>query len=101
MNNETKQLLTRWQSLQNEAAFKRASNVARSLWFVGFALFIFVVYGVVYSLHPALVAIGAAAMGWVTAERNALQTRIYQWPIVRNYIDWQRVENDLTNDTVA
>jgi len=101
MNNETKQLLTRWQSLQNESALKRAGSVVRTLWFVGFALCIFVVFGIVYRLHPALVAVAAAAMGWVTAERNALRTRISQWPIVRNYIDWPRVENDLTNDTVA
>jgi hypothetical protein len=101
MNSDTKQLLTRWQSLREERGLQRAATAARTLWFVGLALCIFVVFGVVYSLHPALIAVGAAAMGWVTAERNALRTRASQWPIVQNYIDWNRVQNDLANDTNA
>ena len=51
MNNETKQLLTRWQLLQKEQGLQRAGAVARSLWFIGLALCIFVVFGVVYSLQ--------------------------------------------------
>jgi hypothetical protein len=101
MNSETRQLLMRWQSLHKEQGLQRAGVLARSLWFVGLGLCIFVVIGVAYSLHPALIAVGAAATGWVTAERNALRTRISQWPIIRNYIDWPRVENDLTNDADA
>jgi hypothetical protein len=99
MNNETRQLLTRWQSIQKGDGLQRAARTARILWFVGFALCIFVVLGVVYRLHPALLAVAAAAMGWVTAERNALLTRISQWPILQTYIDWNRVQIDLTNDT--
>jgi hypothetical protein len=99
MNNETKQLLTRWQSLQKERGLERAETAVRSLWLVGLSLCIFVIFGLAYNLHPALVAAGAAALGWVTAERNALRLRISQWPIVRDYINWQRVENDLTEDT--
>lgn len=41
------------------------------------------------------VAVAAAAMGWVIAERNALRTRLGQWPIFKTYIDWNRVEEDL------
>ena len=101
MSNETKQLLTRWQSLRKEKGLQQAAGVAKILWFAGAALCIFVVFGLVYSLHPALTAAGAAAMGWITAERNALLTRVSQWPIIQTYIDWNRVQNDLNNDTNA
>src|ERR1035437_1916354 len=95
MNTDTKQLLTRRQSLQKDGGLQRAASMARALWFVGLVLCIFVVLAVVYQLHPALVAVGAAAMGWVIAERNALRTRLAQWPIFKSYIDWKRVEEDL------
>ena len=31
----------------------------------------------------------------VDAERNALRTRLAQWPVFKTYIDWKRVEEDL------
>jgi len=95
MNNETKQLLTRWQSLDKDGGLRRVDSTARVLWVVGLALFIFVVFVVFYRVHPAFVAVAAAVMGWVTAERNALRARIAQWPIFKKYIDWKRVEEDL------
>lgn len=97
MNPETRQLLMRWQALRDEAALKKASSVARNLSLAGLALCIFVVFAIAYHLHPALIAVGATAMGWIIAERNALRTRLSQWPIIRRYIDWSRVESDLTN----
>lgn len=98
MNSETKQLLTRWQSLQQGDGLRRVDSTARVLWFIGLVLFIFVVCGVVYKLHPALGAVAAAVMGWVVAERNALRTRRRQWPIFENYVDWNRVHGDLRED---
>ena len=95
MNNETKQLLTRWQSLEKDDGVKRATSKARALWIIGLMLFIFVVFAVVYRLHPALIAVAATVMGWVIAESNALRTRLAQWPIFRAYIDWKKVEEDL------
>lgn len=95
MNTETRQLLSRWQSLQKDGALQRAASIARALWFVGLALSIFVVFAVIYRLHPAFVAVAAALVGWLIAESNALRTRIGQWPIFKNYIDWKRVEEDL------
>ena len=95
MNSETKQLLARWQSLESGGGIERAASTGRLLWVVGLALFIFVVFAIAYRLHPAFVAVAAAAMGWVTAESNALRTRLAQWPIFRTYIDWKRVEEDL------
>ena len=98
MTSETKQLLTRWQSLEKDGGLQRAASMARVLWMVGLVLCLFVVFGVVYRLHPALIAIAAAVMGWVIAERNALRTRAAQWPIFRSYIDWKRVQDDLKDD---
>ena len=101
MNIETKQLLSRWQSLEKDGGLRRADSMARVLWGVGLVLFLFVVLGVLYHLHPALIAVAAAVMGWVVAERNALRTRIAQWPIFKSYIDWRRVQDDLRDDHAA
>ena len=95
MNTETKQLLSRWQSLEKDGALQHAASRARLLRFVGLALCIFVVLAVIYRFHPVLVAVAAAAMGWVIAESKALRSRIAQWPIFKSYIDWKRVEEDL------
>ena len=98
MNTDTRQLLIRWQSLEKDGALQHAASRARTLWFVGLALCIFVVFAVIYRLHPAFVAVAAAAMGWVIAESNALRTRLVQWPIFKTYIDWKRVKEDLRAD---
>lgn len=93
--------MTRWQSLEKDGGLQRAVSVARVLWIVGLVLFMFVVFGLVYRLHPALIAAAAAVMGWVIAERNALRTRASQWPVFKNYIDWKRVQEDLKDDHAA
>ena len=95
MTSETKQLLTRWQSLQKDGGLQRVASLGRLLGIVGCVLCLFVVFGVVCRLHPASIAVAAAVMGWVVAERNALRTRAAQWPIFKNYIDWKRVQDDL------
>ena len=63
MNIETKKLLTRWQSLEMGDGFRRVDSIARVLWLIGLVLFVFVVFGIVYRLHPAAVAGAAAVMG--------------------------------------
>ena len=95
MNTDTRQLLNRWQSLKEDGGLQRAASMARTLWFVGLLLCLFVVFGVICRLHPALIAVASAVMGWVVAERNALRTRIAQWSVFKTYIDWRRVEEDL------
>jgi hypothetical protein len=95
MNTETRQLLIRWQSLEKDGGLQHAASRARALWFLGLGLCIFVVFAVMYRLHPAFATVAAAAMGWVVAESNALRTRVAQWPIFKTYIDWKRVEEDL------
>ncbi len=95
MNTDTRQLLNRWQSLKEDGGLQRAASMARTLWFVGLLLCLFVFFGVIWRLHPALIAVSSAVMGWVVAERNALRTRIAQWSVFKTYIDWRRVEEDL------
>ncbi len=95
MNSETKKLLPRWHSLERRGGLKRAQTTARVLWVIGLVLFVFLVFLVVYRVHPAFVASPAAAMGSVFAEVNALRNRVAQWPTFKNYIDWKRVEEDL------
>jgi len=72
--------------------------MVRILWIAGLLLCIVVIFGISYGLHPVVVAIAAVVMGWVIAERNALRTRLSQWPILRRYIDWKRVQEDLAEN---
>ncbi|MHB8954811.1 MAG: hypothetical protein ACYC4U_17715 [Pirellulaceae bacterium] len=95
MNTDTRQLLTRWQSLKKDGGLQRAASMAHALWLVGLLLCLFVVFAVICRLHPALVAVASVAMGWVVAETNAIRDRLAQWPVFKVYIDWKRVEEDL------
>ena len=95
MDKGTENLLTRWRALESGDGVKRASAFTRVLWIVGLGLCAFVVLGVAYDLPRAAVAAAAAAMGWAIAECNALRTRLSQWPDMKRYIDWKRVDEDL------
>jgi hypothetical protein len=98
MQNHTNRLLIRLDSLEKGDGLRRAKWVGRVLFVVGLLLAIFIGFAVAYGLHPGFIAVAAAAVGWIIAERNALRSRISQWPIMRNYIDWQRVQADLNHD---
>jgi Na+/H+ antiporter NhaD/arsenite permease-like protein len=98
MPSQTHRFLTRLHDLQKGDAIRRASVLGRALFVVGLLLAIFVGYAVVFGLQPSLIAVASAGMGWVIAERNALRLRISQWPMFQKYIDWRRVEEDLTRD---
>jgi hypothetical protein len=98
MPSQTHRLLTRLHALEKGGGIRRASAVSRVLFIVGLLLAIFIGYAVVFNFHLSLIAIASAGVGWVIAERNALRLRISQWPVFRKYIDWQRVEEDLTRE---
>jgi hypothetical protein len=98
MPNNTNRLLSRLDSLEKGDGLRRAKLVSRVLFLVGLLLAIFVGFAIAYGLHPGFIAVAAAAVGWIIAERNALRLRMSQWPIMRNYIDWQRVQADLHRD---
>ena len=98
MDKHTRDLLSQWLLLENGDGLKRAGSMARILWVAGLLLCVVIVFGIYHGLHPVVVAIAAVAMGWVIAERNAVRTRLSQWPILRRYIDWKRVQEDLTDN---
>jgi hypothetical protein len=98
MNSHANRLLTRLDSLEKGDGLQRAKSVGRVLFIVGLLLAIFIGIAVEDGLHLGLIAFASAALGWIVAERNALRSRISQWPIMRNYIDWHRVEQDLPRD---
>ena|ERR1700676_5398263 len=98
MPNQTIRLLARLDSLEKGDGIRHAKSVGRILFVVGLLLAIFVGIAMAYGLHPGFIAVAAAALGWIIAERNALRLRISQWPIMRNYVDWQRVQADLRRD---
>ena len=89
-----KQLLKRWESLQDGTGLVRSAKLARLLSASGFLLVLLVTCAVAYRVSPIFVAAASAVTGWVIAERNALQLRVSQWPIFSEYIDWDRVRRD-------
>jgi len=95
-----KSLLVRWKSLESGNGLQQVHFRARVLWLVGLALLSVVVFGVGYGLHPIDIALAAAVMGWIIAERNALEIRLTQWPVFQRYIDWKRVEEELASDEI-
>jgi hypothetical protein len=100
MDKETRNLLLRWQMLQNDEGAKPVRTVLLMLSLSALAFFIFVMVGLNYgSFHPTVVVLAAAAMGYVVAEAIALRHRMNQWPRLKHYIDWKRVEEDLKSDT--
>lgn len=98
MNTKSRNLLLRWHSLEKEDGLRRAKATVRVFSFVGLALSIFIVFGIVYKVHPIAIAVAAAALGWVIADRQALRSRLVQWPAIRRYFDWKLVEEDLRTD---
>ncbi len=95
MEIETRQLLDRWKSLRSGTGLARATSIASALGLLGLVLLLVIVIGLYRMFPPAVLVAVSAAMGWVIAERNALKSRIAQWPIFASYIDWERVNNDL------
>lgn len=95
MEIETRQLLDRWKSLRSGTGLARATSIASALGLLGRVLLLVIVIGLYRMFPPAVLVAVSAAMGWVIAERNALKSRIAQWPVFASYIDWERVNNDL------
>jgi hypothetical protein len=95
MDDHTKSILTRWQTLEGGEGLKKVRFYSYVLWLVGLLSCIFTVVGVAIGINPIATAISAAITGWIVAETNALRNRISQWPIFQRYIDWKRVHEDL------
>jgi hypothetical protein len=101
MHDETKYILKSWQALEKGEGLKAAASMVRMLRLLNVGLFLFIVAALYFHLHPGLIAVAGLAHGWATAEANALRWRIAQWPTVRNYLDWDRVNKDLGDDQAA
>ena len=97
MDQDTKSLLMRWQALEKGDGLRRVSSLVRVLWVLGLVLCLVVVFGIFYGWPTVAVAVAAAVMGWIIAETNALRSRLAQWPLFKRYIDWRRVEEDLSS----
>lgn len=90
------EILARWHEIESREGLARAKKISRSLTIV--ALILCVVIGLVsirYGLASIAYAVAGALVGWLIAERNALDSRIADWPTYRQYIDWSRVRQDL------
>ena len=90
------EILTRWVAIESGNGIE---NVRKTSHFFSIAAFtVCVAVGLVYAFFdlPSLVfEFPGALIGWLIAERNALESRIAQWPTFRQYIDWTKVREDL------
>lgn len=96
------EILTRWAAIERGDGLVKCQKISRVLTIIGVAGCIAIVAGTMW-LGWVAGAFGIAGIliGWVIAERNALDTRVADWPTYRQYIDWPRVHQDLaTNDPV-
>jgi hypothetical protein len=91
MQMSAKYLLDRWESLETGDGLRRAQLLARALRISGLATGILAGAGVAVGFPSWIIALAAVATGWTIAEANALQLRIAQWPIFKQYIDWGSV----------
>ena len=95
MDAKSKELLLRWQSLNEAEAMKRSRKHMLVFRCTGLVAFFAAATGIALDRSSAAVAVPAIAFGWIVAETNALRTRMDQWPIFKRYINWQRIADDL------
>jgi hypothetical protein len=62
--------------------------------FTAIAVFLSTLKGI----WPLLLFVPGVAVGWLLAERNALQSRIEQWSTLSEYLDWPKIERDFNQD---
>jgi hypothetical protein len=92
---ETKKVLLRWQALCHPEGLQRIKSLALWLRLIAIALICFVVLAVGFGLPVVWVVVGALLCGWLSSEAEALRTRLSQWRIFSQYLDWRRIERDL------
>jgi hypothetical protein len=92
---ETRELLLRWRSLADGNGLPRANAMIRALLVLGIISMAVVVFAVVNKLNPAVSGVAGICAGWMIAERNALRSRLPMWNRLKQYIDWNRVREDL------
>src|SRR5580698_9202051 len=95
MELRTRAFLTRLVALESGDGLRRAATVSQILFWAGLVVAVFAGFAIAYRLPSAFIGLSGVAVGYIVAERNALRSRISQWPAFRVYIDWQRVRSDL------
>lgn len=94
---DTHQILGRWLALENGDALRRIRNTSRWLSIAAFVVFVAaILVGRFFQLPTITFVLAGTISGWLIAERNALDARLLQWPIFRQYIDWTRVREDFS-----
>jgi hypothetical protein len=96
---ETKRTLLRWHALSKPGELQRVKSRALTLWIFGLIAFLIVGVAIAKGQSAVLVAGGAMVVGWLSAETNALRSRIAQWDTFQRYLDWARIEQDLKDAT--
>jgi hypothetical protein len=91
----TKKILGQWIALRSKDGIEHAS---RRVFYLSVAAFALATIAILASTLAAIPAIAflfpGIAIGWLLAERNALQSRIEQWPALSEYLDWDKIERD-------
>ena len=95
MESGTKALLTRLKSLEDGEGLKKAYSFCRILQAGVIVLGLLIFVSLYFGLPVLIIIFGALSAGWLIAERNALETRLKQWPEMKQYIDWEKVNRDL------
>jgi hypothetical protein len=89
-------ILTRWLNLEEGTGLAKAKLATRYLSIASFIICVAIaLMGAYLKLPWWVLVVPTAVVGWLIAERNALEMRIAQWPVYRQYIDWSRVRADL------
>ena len=95
MKPETKVLLSRWKNLEDGEGLRKAHSFCRILQVGTIVVGIFIAVAFHYSFPILFVILASLLAGWLIAERNALEVRLKQWPELKQYIDWEKVNRDL------
>lgn len=96
------ELIRRWIALERGNGIERARRVSRYLDIGGFALFVAIIVSSIFLDLPSLILVlPAIVVGWLLAERNALNGRLAQWPTIRQYIDWEKIDRDYASQQSA
>jgi hypothetical protein len=90
-----KSLLARWVALEDGDGVRLLTSRIRLLWAFGFVAWLAAMACVYYGATSWLALALAAVAGWLIAETNALRSRLEQWPSLRQYLDWQRIRDEL------
>jgi len=89
-------------ALEKSGGMEHAQRRRRQLNLAAWLLLVVVAVGGAFlGWRSYLTVWPSIAIGWCVAERNALQSRMAMWPVVRSYIDWQMVERDHQAQSMA